>query len=66
LPLAEAEIKFLRLMILHHQGGVYMSRIVLDQTKRPEVVLLAESIILSQEKEISYMQSLLQARGQTP
>jgi uncharacterized protein (DUF305 family) len=66
LPLAEAEIKFLRLMILHHQGGVYMSRVTLDQTRRPEVVQLAESIILSQEKEISYMQSLLQARGQTP
>lgn len=66
LSLAEAEIKFLRLMILHHQGGVYMSQAILEKTDRPEVVLLAESIILSQEKEISYMQGLLQARGQTP
>lgn len=66
LPLAEAEVKFLRLMILHHQGGVYMSRHTLEQTQRPEVVQLAESIILSQNKEIAYMQSLLEARGQTP
>ena len=53
-------------MILHHQGGVYMSQAILEKTDRPEVVLLAESIILSQEKEISYMQGLLQDRGQTP
>lgn len=66
LPAADMEVKFLQLMIRHHQGGVYMSEFALRQTARPEVVRLAQSIIASQTKEISVMQDLLKARGATP
>ena len=63
LPVAEAEIFFLRLMIRHHQGGVGMAKLVLGQTNRPEVLQLANSIVISQQSEIAYMQDLLKKRG---
>lgn len=66
LPVAEAEVKFLRLMIAHHQGGVSMAKAALRQTTSPEAVRLAEAIIASQTTEIGYMQQLLQKRGQMP
>ena len=66
LPIPEAEIKFLQLMIPHHQGGVTMAEAALEQTTRPEVVQLADSIVVSQAKEIAAMQAMLQARGATP
>jgi uncharacterized protein (DUF305 family) len=63
LPVAEAEISFLQLMIRHHQGGVVMARTVLNQTTRPEITRLANSIVVGQQSEISYMKELLQKRG---
>ena len=65
LPVAEAEIAFLQLMIRHHQGGVAMARTVLNQTTRPEVTRLANSIVVGQQSEITYMKELLQKRGVT-
>jgi uncharacterized protein (DUF305 family) len=59
LPVAEAEIAFLQLMIRHHQGGVAMARTVLNQTTRPELPRLANSIVIGQQSEISYMKELL-------
>jgi Uncharacterized protein conserved in bacteria len=66
LPIEEAEIQFLQLMIRHHQGGVYMAEDVLEQTKRPEVVQLAQAIIAAQESEIKYMTELLAKRNAEP
>lgn len=63
LPVAEAEIRFLQLMIQHHQGGTMMVQGVLKQTERPEVQRLATSIVNSQQAEIKYMQDLLKQRG---
>ena len=63
LPLAQAEVAFLKLMIRHHQGGVAMAEQVLKETRRPEVVRLAESIVRGQQEEIRYMAGLLQQRG---
>ncbi|MBN9392313.1 MAG: DUF305 domain-containing protein [Chloroflexi bacterium] len=63
LPVAEAEVSFLRLMIRHHQGGVAMAKVVLGQTNRPEILQLANSIVISQQSEIAYMQDLLKKRG---
>lgn len=63
LPLAEAEIVFLQLMIRHHQGALGMARAAQDQAKRPEVVRLATAIINSQQSEIASMQQLLEQRG---
>jgi uncharacterized protein (DUF305 family) len=63
LPVAEAEVTFLQLMIRHHQGGVIMAQEALRQTSRPEVVRLAEAIVNGQQSEIDYMQGLLKQRG---
>jgi uncharacterized protein (DUF305 family) len=66
LPVPEAEIKFLQVMIKHHQGGVLMAEDVLKHTARPEVVRLAQSIITAQTSEIAYMQDQLRQRGVEP
>lgn len=66
LPVAEAEVLFLQLMIRHHQGGVLMAEDILERNPRPQVARLAESIIAGQQSEIEYMTSLLQERGAEP
>lgn len=62
-PLPVAEADFLRLMIRHHRGGVIMAAAILERTTRPEVVRLAESIVVGQTAEIEAMQGMLEARG---
>jgi uncharacterized protein (DUF305 family) len=66
LPVPEAEVKFLQLMTLHHQGGVFMAKDALKATARPEVVRMAQSIIAGQQNEIGLMRELLAARGAKP
>ena len=66
LPLTEAEVVFLQLMIRHHQGGVAMAEAALAQTQRPEVVRLATAIVQAQQGEITYMTQLLAKRGAKP
>ncbi len=63
LPVDEAEIKFLQLMVRHHEGGVFMAQDVLEATRVPVVKRLAESIVAAQSGEITYMESLLEKRG---
>jgi uncharacterized protein (DUF305 family) len=66
LPIDQAEISFLQLMIAHHQGGVAMAQAVLAETDRLDVVRLATSIINSQQSEIAVMTDMLAKRGATP
>lgn len=63
LPVAQAEILFLQLMIRHHQGGVAMARDIEGRTDRPEVARLATAIVQGQQSEITYMEQLLKQRG---
>lgn len=63
LPISQAEIQFLRLMIRHHQGGVMMAQTLLNQSSRPEVVSLAQSIVQGQNNEIEWMNNLLSERN---
>jgi uncharacterized protein (DUF305 family) len=46
---------FLENMIVHHEGAVGMARQVLNTSKRPELIALANAIISAQEKEITQM-----------
>lgn len=62
----EADITFLNLMIRHHQSGIDMARAILEKTNRPEVVTLAQSIVISQESEIANMRDILQRKGAIP
>jgi uncharacterized protein (DUF305 family) len=66
LPVSEAEVKFLQLMIRHHQGGVMMAEDVLSKSQREEVRTLATSIVKGQTSEIDYMTDLLTVRDAEP
>ena len=59
----EADVRFLQLMIPHHQAALSMTEAALESTDRPEVERLAGAIAASQEAEIEAMQDLLRSRG---
>ncbi|MGH8886392.1 MAG: DUF305 domain-containing protein [Egibacteraceae bacterium] len=58
---AQADARFLRLMIPHHQAGVAMAQAALDHAGRPEVRRLAEAMVAAQQSEIAAMGDLLAA-----
>lgn len=66
LPVAEAEARFLQLMITHHEGGVVMAQHALDAGVRPEVERLASAIVNGQQQEVDQMRQMLVARGAEP
>lgn len=59
LPENDAVISFLQLMIVHHQSAVEMSNAVLERTDIDAVRILAQSIVNTQQSEISLMQEYL-------
>ena len=65
-PPQEAEKRFLRLMIPHHQASIPMAEAILEETDQPEVRQLAEAIAVSQKGEIEVMRDLLKERGAGP
>ena len=64
LPPEEADARFLRLMIPHHEAAIPMAEAVLGKTDRPEVEQLASAIAASQENEIQTMQAMLRQMGE--
>jgi len=46
---------FLSEMVVHHQGAVLMAEAVLKNSKRPELIKLANDIIAAQTSEINLM-----------
>jgi len=66
LPVDQAEVLFLQLMIRHHQSGVEMAEAVLDRSDQEQVVFLADRIVLTQQTEIDAMNDMLVARRQQP
>ena len=66
LPIDQAEISFLQLMIDHHKGGVQMADAILARTERGDVRQLATSIVNGQQSEIVLMTQMLAKRGATP
>ena len=59
----EAERIYLELMIPHHQGGVEMAEIAVDEAQGPQVRALAGSIVRSQTAEIAVLEQMLDERG---
>jgi uncharacterized protein (DUF305 family) len=62
----EAEIRFLQLMIRHHEGGIVMARALLALSERRELLQMAKSIDEGQRAEIALMRHMLTARGAQP
>lgn len=60
-----AEVLWLRLMIRHHMGGIAMAREALALVKPSYEKTLADSIVGSQQSDITYMRDLLKVRGTT-
>lgn len=51
------DLRFLDMMIIHHQGAVDMAKDVLKKSKRKELKQMANNIISSQTKEIEQMKA---------
>jgi len=66
LPVEEAEVLFLQLMIRHHQGGVEMAEAYLERGDQEDVALMADRIVQFQNIEIDAMNLMLEQRGQPP
>ncbi len=62
----DAEIRFLQLMIRHHEGGIVMARALMARSDRRELVQMAKSVEEGQLAEIAQMRSMLAARGAQP
>jgi uncharacterized protein (DUF305 family) len=66
LPVEEAEVLFLQLMIRHHQGGVEMAQAALDRSDQEQVTFMADRTVMLQGSEITTMNRMLEERGQVP
>jgi uncharacterized protein (DUF305 family) len=66
LPVKDAEIKFLQLMIRHHQGGIYMAQDVIAKASSVQVKRVAQAVINAQRADIDAMTSMLEERGAKP
>ncbi len=55
----EFDKAFLSEMIVHHEGAVVMAQAVLENSKRPELIKLANDIIKAQTSEIEMMKGWL-------
>lgn len=66
LPVDQADVLFLQLMIRHHQGGVEMAEALLERSDQPEVTTFARGVVASQNGEINAMNRMLQDRGHPP
>lgn len=62
----EADRTFLRLMIRHHDAGVWMARAVLERSDQGVVRSLAAAIVESQQAEMRTMENLLSAKEGMP
>ncbi len=51
----EFDEAFINEMIVHHQGAIDMAKLVLEKSEKPELISLANEIIVAQTKEIEQM-----------
>lgn len=52
---AQYDLRFINIMIPHHQGAIVMANDALNKSQRPQIKRLAQSIITSQQQEIDQM-----------
>ena len=63
LPRDRMDVRFLQLMIPHHQAAIVMAEAILERSDEPSVRSFALSIVTSQQGEIAAMRAMLAARG---
>jgi uncharacterized protein (DUF305 family) len=63
LPVDEAEVLFLQLMIVHHQSAVDMAEAYLERGDQEDVSAFARNIIMVQDLEIDALTAMLEQRG---
>src|SRR5262245_33260455 len=61
-PSGDADRDFARMMIAHHQGAIDMARVQLKYGADTRLKRLAQSIIVEQGQEITYMLNLLERK----
>ncbi|WP_243708346.1 DUF305 domain-containing protein [Actinomadura sp. GC306] len=59
----DSEVRYLRLMIAHHRGGVDMAEAVLTLSGHDRVRRLARTMVDGQRSEIDQMNGMLRERG---
>ena len=52
----EFELRFIEMMIPHHEGAILMAQHALEHANQPELKEMAKKIIDAQEKEIKQLQ----------
>jgi uncharacterized protein (DUF305 family) len=58
-----ADIAFLQMMIRHHEGGLPMAEMALEESDNPQVRDLAQAIVSTQQAEIGIMEGMLAQKG---
>jgi uncharacterized protein (DUF305 family) len=66
LPVGQAEVLFLQLIIAHHKAGVVMAQMAEALTREPVVDQLAGNMVTGQQNEIAQMTQMLKLRGAQP
>lgn len=56
---APAQLSFLRLMIVHHEGAIAMSRALVEHGSNPFVLSVAKHILAEQDREVRAMQQVI-------
>jgi Domain of unknown function (DUF305) len=64
-PEGNIERDFMRMMMPHHQGAIDMALVLLKYGHDERLKRLAQSIVIEQGQEISYMRTLLEASSRT-
>lgn len=64
-PEGNVDRDFIRMMIPHHQGAIDMARALLKYGHDERLKRLAQSIIVEQGQEITYMRALLESSDES-
>jgi hypothetical protein len=65
-PSGDVDRDFMRIMIPHHQGAIDMARVLLKYGRNEKLKRLAQSIVVEQAQEITYMRTLLDPPAASP
>jgi hypothetical protein len=65
-PSGDVDRDFMRMMIPHHQGAIDMALVLLKYGRDEKLRRLAQSIVVEQGQEITYMRTLLDPPAATP